>query len=67
MVSAGIWYALKNRLYCLSSANAKMAGLSDGAIVGSAIIRIIEKYGREAAGPVGEYIREMKEAVMREC
>ena len=41
----------------------KMAGLSDGAIVGSAIIRIIEKYGREAAGPVGEYIREMKEAV----
>ena len=45
----------------------KMAGLSDGAIVGSAIIRIIEKYGREAAGPVGEYIREMKEAVMREC
>ena len=44
----------------------KMAGLSDGAIVGSAIIRIIEKYGREAAGPVGEYIREMKEAV-RSC
>ena len=41
----------------------KMAGLSDGAIVGSAIIRIIEKYGREAAGPVGEYIKEMKEAV----
>lgn len=44
----------------------KMAGLSDGAIVGSAIIRIIEKYGREAAGPVGEYIKEMKEAV-RSC
>ena len=42
----------------------KMAGLSDGAIVGSAIIRMIEKYGREAAGPVGDYVREMKAAVL---
>lgn len=42
----------------------RMAGLSDGAIVGSAIIRIMEKYGREAAGPVGEYVREMKAAVL---
>lgn len=41
----------------------KMAGLSDGAIVGSAIIRIIDQYGREAAGPVGEYVKAMKEAV----
>ncbi len=41
----------------------KMAGLSDGAIVGSAIVRIIEKYGREAAPYVGAYVREMKEAV----
>lgn len=41
----------------------KMAGLSDGAIVGSAIIRIIEKYGRDAAGPVGEYVKQMKAAV----
>ncbi len=41
----------------------KMASLSDGAIVGSAIIRILEKYGRDAAGPVGEYVKEMKDAV----
>lgn len=41
----------------------KMASLSDGAIVGSAIIRIIEKYGREAAEPVGEYVKSMKDAV----
>lgn len=41
----------------------KMAGLSDGAIVGSAIIRIIEKYGRDAAGPVGEYVKEMTTAI----
>ena len=31
-----------------------MAGLSDGAIVGSAIIKLIEKHGKDAAAPVGE-------------
>ena len=41
----------------------KMADLSDGAIVGSAIIKIIEKYGKEAPKYVGEYVRSMKEAV----
>ncbi|MGN0585283.1 MAG: tryptophan synthase subunit alpha [Ruminococcus sp.] len=40
----------------------KMASLSDGAIVGSAIIKIIEKYGRDSAEYVGEYVKEMKEA-----
>ncbi|MBR4509066.1 MAG: tryptophan synthase subunit alpha [Ruminococcus sp.] len=42
----------------------KMAAISDGAIVGSAIIRIIEQYGRDAAPHVGEYVKSMKEAVM---
>lgn len=41
----------------------KMASVADGAIVGSAIVRLCAKYGREAAGPVGEYVREMKAAV----
>lgn len=41
----------------------KMAGLSDGAIVGSAIIKLIAWYGREAAPYVGEYVRTMKNAV----
>lgn len=41
----------------------KMAGLSDGAIVGSAIIKLLEQYGREAAGPVGEYVKSMKDAI----
>ena len=40
-----------------------MAELSDGVIVGSAIIKIIAKYGKEAAGPVGEYVKEMADAV----
>lgn len=42
---------------------AKMADISDGAIVGSAIIKIIEKYGREAAPHVGKYVREMTEGM----
>lgn len=40
----------------------KMAGLSDGAIVGSAIIKLITQYGKDAAGPVGQYVKEMKAA-----
>lgn len=41
----------------------KMSDVSDGAIVGSAIIKIIEKYGRDAAEPVGEYVKSMKDAM----
>lgn len=41
----------------------KMAASSDGAIVGSAIVRIIEEYGRDSVGPVRKYVREMCEAV----
>ena len=42
---------------------AAMAKISDGAIVGSAIIKILEKYGKDAAPYVGEYVKSMKEAV----
>lgn len=42
----------------------RMVGISDGAIVGSAIIKLLEKYGREAPAYVGAYVREMKEACM---
>ena len=42
----------------------KMASLSDGAIVGSAIIKLLEQYGKDAAPYVGEYVKSMKEAVM---
>lgn len=41
----------------------KMAGISDGAIVGSAIIKIIEQYGKESPYYVSEYVRLMKDAV----
>ena len=41
----------------------KMASLSDGAIVGSAIIKIISEYGKDAPAKVYEYVREMAGAV----
>ena len=40
-----------------------MAAVSDGAIVGSAIIKIIEKYGKNAPKYVGEYVKSMKDAI----
>lgn len=40
-----------------------MAAKSDGAIVGSAIIKLLAKYGRDAAEPVAEYVRSMKDAL----
>ena len=42
---------------------AKMAGLSDGVIVGSAIIKLLEKYGKNAPEQIGAYIMAMKEAM----
>lgn len=41
----------------------KMSAISDGAIVGSAIIKLIEKYGANADEAVGEYVKSMKEVV----
>ena len=42
----------------------KMACISDGAIVGSAIIKILARYGRDAAPYVGEYVKSMKDALI---
>lgn len=41
----------------------KMADISDGAIVGSAIIKLIEKHGKDAPEYVCEYIKSMKDAM----
>ncbi|NJP39735.1 tryptophan synthase subunit alpha [Oscillospiraceae bacterium HV4-5-C5C] len=40
-----------------------MAAQADGAIVGSAIVRQIARYGKDALPPVTEFVREMKQAV----
>ena len=42
---------------------AHMAHLADGAIVGSAIVKIVGAEGTQAAGPVGDYVRAMADAV----
>ena len=41
----------------------KMAEVSDGAIVGSAIIKLLEKHGKDAPKYVGEYVKSMKDAI----
>ena len=41
----------------------KMADISDGAIVGSAIIKIIDEYGEASPKHVGEYVKAMKDAL----
>lgn len=41
----------------------KMAAISDGAIVGSAIIKLLEKYGKDAPDHIGDYVRSMKDAL----
>lgn len=42
-----------------------MARLSDGAIVGSAIVRQIAELGEDALEPVCKYVRDMKAGVLR--
>ncbi len=40
-----------------------MASVSDGAIVGSAIVKLLEKHGTKAAPYIGEYVKSMKSAL----
>lgn len=40
-----------------------MAAIADGAIVGSAIVRLLEEHGRNAPAYIGDYVRAMKDAI----
>ena len=42
---------------------ARLAKFSDGVIVGSAIIKIVEQYGAECVPQVTDYVRKMKQAI----
>ncbi len=42
---------------------ASISKIADGVIVGSAIVKLIAQYGSEAAGPVYDYVKRMKDAV----
>lgn len=46
---------------------AKMAAVSDGAIVGSAIVRMVAQHGEDSVPVVAEYVKNMKEAVISAC
>lgn len=41
----------------------KMAALSDGVIVGSAIVKLLAEHGKDAPSYVGEYVKRMKDAL----
>lgn len=41
----------------------KMSGYCDGAIVGSAIVKLIEAKGRDSVNGVGEFVRSLKNAI----
>lgn len=41
----------------------EFASIADGAIVGSAIVKIVAQYGKDSYDPVSKYVREMKSAV----
>lgn len=41
----------------------EMANLSDGAIVGSAIIKLLEQHGKDAPQYIGDYVKKMKSAL----
>lgn len=41
----------------------KVAEVSDGVIVGSAIVKLIAQYGKQAPEQIGEYVRSMKAAL----
>lgn len=41
----------------------EMAEVSDGVIVGSAIIKLLEEHGKNAPKYVGEYVKTMKDAI----
>ena len=42
----------------------RMAAAADGVIVGSAIVKLVAKYGADCVEPVSRYVREMKAAVL---
>ena len=42
----------------------KMAAIADGVIVGSAIVKLVGKYGKDAPAEVGSFVKDMKTACL---
>ncbi len=43
----------------------EMTASADGVIVGSAVVKLLEQYGKDAPRYVGEYVKAMKNAIIR--
>lgn len=57
--------AVSKRYYLLESVEGgENGGISDGAIVGSAIVRIVAEHGADCVPYVKEYVQKMKAAVV---
>ncbi len=41
----------------------EMSKKADGVIIGSAIVRLVAEHGKDAAGPVGEFVKSVKDAM----
>ncbi len=41
----------------------KMSAVADGVIVGSAIIKLLEQYGKDAPAYIGKFVKSMKDAI----
>ena len=57
MISASRWYFH-------TGAGKENGEYLDGAIVGSAIIKLLEQYGKDAPKYIGEYVKKMKMALL---
>lgn len=57
-IPCAIGFGISNPEQCRA-----MASVADGSIVGSGIVKIIAKYGRDSAPYVGEFVRSMKDAI----
>ncbi|MBE6527208.1 MAG: tryptophan synthase subunit alpha [Thermoplasmata archaeon] len=57
-VPCAIGFGISNPEQCR-----RMASFADGSIVGSGIIKIIAAHGRDSAGPVGEFVKSMKDSI----
>lgn len=45
----------------------EMARISDGVIVGSAIVKLVGEYGKNCIKPVSEYVKSMKKGIKDAC
>ena len=66
MVELKMLKAMADGAMTMAAQAEQMARSADGVIVGSAIVKLIAQYGKDAVPYVGEYVEGMKEAANRE-